>query len=143
MISVAVSLRSSRGLSVISIRPLLSAEFTPSTPMNEERLATSGSLRIASASACCRRAISLKEMSWAAVVMPWIAPVSWSGKKPFGISTILETGRRQGQNRDDQDQSLVIEHPAEPAVVGVDDGLKSAFGRPPDPAPPFARSRAA
>ena len=97
-------------------------------------LATSGSLRIASANACCRRAIALKDMSWAAVVMPWIAPVSWSGKKPFGISIYCRQVAARVSERNDQDQSLVIEHPPEPAVVFVDDALKAAFGCPPDPA---------
>ena len=70
MMSTAVSLRSSRGLSEISIRPLLSAVFTPSTPMNDERLVTSLSLRMTSARTCCRRAISANETSCAALVIP-------------------------------------------------------------------------
>ena len=87
MIAVASSRRWSRGRSEISIRPLFSVALVPSTPMNDDRSTTSRSRRIASASACCLPAIAPNEMSWAAYEMPWIRPVSCTGKKPFGIST--------------------------------------------------------
>ena len=68
----ASALRSSCGFRLIRKRPLLRVEFVPSTPMNELRLATSGSLRIAAASACWRSAIAGYEMVCAASEMPWI-----------------------------------------------------------------------
>ena len=40
---VALASRSLRGLRLISMRPLLSVALVPSTPMNDERLATAGS----------------------------------------------------------------------------------------------------
>ena len=58
MISLTVLLRWSRGLRLIRKRPLLSVTLLPSTPMNDERLTTSGSLSTAAASACCRSAMA-------------------------------------------------------------------------------------
>ena len=68
------------------MRPLLSVAFVPSTPMNEVRLATAGSSATTFASACCRAAIASNEIVCGASEMPWIAPVSCTGKKPFGIT---------------------------------------------------------
>ena len=51
--SLDVLLRSSRGFRLISMRPLFSVMFVPSTPMNDVRLSTSGFFRICAASACC------------------------------------------------------------------------------------------
>ena len=48
---MALRLRSSLGFRLIRKRPLFSVMLLPSTPMNELRLTTSGSLRIAAASA--------------------------------------------------------------------------------------------
>ena len=59
--------------------------------MNEDRLTTSGSDRIARASACWCADIAASEVSSAATEMPWITPVSWTGKKPLGISTASAT----------------------------------------------------
>ena len=69
------------------IRPLLTVTLVPSTPMNEERLSTAGSFRITAASACCRAAIAGNEIVCAASEMPWMVPVSCTGKKPFGTTT--------------------------------------------------------
>jgi hypothetical protein len=71
------------------IRPLLRVTLVPSTPMNDDRLATAGSLRITWARACCRVAIAGNEIAGGASEMPWITPVSWTGKKPFG--TMMES----------------------------------------------------
>ena len=46
------AVRSSFGFRLIRIRPAFSVVLVPSTPMNEDRLSTAGSFRIASASAC-------------------------------------------------------------------------------------------
>ena len=58
MIAVMPDLRSSYGLRLIRIRPLLSVVLVPSTPMNDDRLSTSGSFRMTLASCCCRSAIA-------------------------------------------------------------------------------------
>ena len=86
MMSLALRLRSLRGLRLISKRPLLSVVLVPSTPIKDDRLTTSGSFRMASASACWRSAIAAKETEEGASLMPWIRPVSWTGKNPFGIT---------------------------------------------------------
>src|SRR6266704_3663244 len=57
MISDASDLRSSRGFRLIWRRPLFGVMLVPSTPMNDDRLATSGSFRMMRASACWRSAI--------------------------------------------------------------------------------------
>ena len=41
-----------------------------------------------SASACWRSAIAANEIDCGASVMPWIRPVSWTGKKPLGIDDV-------------------------------------------------------
>ena len=68
------------------MRPLLTVVLVPSTPMNDERLSTAGSFRITSASACCRSAIDSNDTVCGASEMPRITPVSWTGKKPLGIT---------------------------------------------------------
>ena len=70
------------------MRPELSVTFEPSTPMNEDRLSTSGSVRIALASVLLHgRAILSNEIACEACVTPWMTPVSWIGKNPLGIFT--------------------------------------------------------
>ena len=59
----------------------------PSTPMNEDRLTTSGSSRIARAKSCWCDDIAASEVSSAATEMPWITPVSCTGNSPLGIIT--------------------------------------------------------
>ena len=86
MISVAVRVRRSCGASVMSMRPLLRVALLPSTPMNDERPVTSGSASIARAAACCRSTIASNETDCGASVMAWMAPVSCTGKKPFGTA---------------------------------------------------------
>ena len=86
MIWVADSERSLRGLRLISMRPELSVGLVPSTPTNDVRLSTSGSLRIASARARWRSLIAAKETLCGASVMAWIRPLSWTGKKPLGMT---------------------------------------------------------
>ncbi len=66
------------------MRPLLSVVLVPSTPMNDDRLSTAGSFRITSASFCCRSAMAGNEIDCDASEMPWITPVSCTGKKPLG-----------------------------------------------------------
>ncbi len=86
MTSLALASRSSSGLRLIWMRPVFTVVLVPSTPMNEERLATAGSARITRASACCRAVIARKETSCEASEMPRITPVSWIGKNPLGMN---------------------------------------------------------
>ena len=58
MISLALALRAACGFRLMRKRPLFKVEFVPSTPMNELKDWTSGSLSIAAASACWRSAIA-------------------------------------------------------------------------------------
>ena len=69
------------------MRPLFGVMLVPSTPMNDDRLATSGSFRITRASACWRSAMAANETSCGASEMPRITPVSCTGKKPLGTTT--------------------------------------------------------
>ena len=87
MISLALDLRASCGLRLMRMRPEFSVTFEPSTPMKDERLSTSTSVRIAFARSCCRRAIFSNEIACEACVTPWMTPVSWIGKNPLGIWT--------------------------------------------------------
>ena len=73
------------------MRPLLSVMFVPSTPMNEERLSIAGSFRITRASACWRSAMAENETVCGASDTPRITPVSWTGKKPLGITMYKRT----------------------------------------------------
>jgi len=72
---------------LIKTRPLLSVVLIPSTPIKEETLSTAGSCRIAWARARWRSAIAAKETDCGASEIPWMTPVSCSGKKPFGTTT--------------------------------------------------------
>ena len=82
--SLALIFRSASGLRLMRIRPLFNVVLMPSTPMKDVRLSTAGSWRMTSASACCRAAIAVKEMFSLASEMPWITPVSCTGKNPLG-----------------------------------------------------------
>ena len=66
------------------MRPLFSVVLMPSTPMNDDRLSTAGSSSTTRASACWRSAIAANEIDCGASEMPWITPVSCTGKKPLG-----------------------------------------------------------
>ena len=41
---------------------------------------------MAAANACCRSAIAANETEGEATEIPWISPVSCTGKKPFGMT---------------------------------------------------------
>ena len=87
MIAPTEARRCSSGLSVIRMRPLLSVTLVPSMPMNDERVSTAGSRRMAWARARWRWAMAGNETLWGASEMPRITPVSWIGNRPFGIAT--------------------------------------------------------
>ncbi|MNY48703.1 hypothetical protein D3C86_1840560 [compost metagenome] len=64
------SLRSLKGLRLICNRPLLSVALLPSTPTNDVRLSTAGSLRISAATCCWRSAILLNDTDCGASSVP-------------------------------------------------------------------------
>ncbi|MCY1370740.1 hypothetical protein D9M69_578450 [compost metagenome] len=83
---LAVRSRSACGLRLISRRPLLSVALSPSMPMYDDRLATAGSLRMIPASSCWRWLMAANDTDCGASEMPWIRPVSCTGKKPLGTA---------------------------------------------------------
>ncbi|GCE79714.1 hypothetical protein MSKU3_1189 [Komagataeibacter oboediens] len=85
--SCAVEVRLSTGLRLIRKRPWFSVTFCPSTPTKEDRLATSASCRIRSASSCWWRFIAVNDVDCAMTEIPWITPVSCTGKNPLGMTT--------------------------------------------------------
>ena len=68
------------------MRPLLRVWLLPSTPMKEDRLATSGSFRNRSASWRWRVAMASKLTVGPASVIAWMKPVSCTGKNPLGMA---------------------------------------------------------
>ena len=56
--------------------------------------------------------------------MPWITPVSCTGKKPFGIDDVEQHGQRQRRDRDEQRRGLAVEHPVEHPAVARDDAVE-------------------
>jgi hypothetical protein len=84
MTSDALRSRSESAFRFIEKRPLLSVVLVPSAPMNELRLWTAGSARITLVNSSCSCAMAPKEMVCGACEMPWITPVSCTGKNPLG-----------------------------------------------------------
>ena len=78
--------RCASGLRLIDMRPLLMVVLVPSAPMNDDRLSTAGSASMTRASCCCFAAMALELMVGGACEMPWMTPVSCTGKKPLGIT---------------------------------------------------------
>ncbi len=89
--SEAWILRAASGFRLISMRPLFSVTLLPSTPMNDDRLATAGSCSTTLASACWRSAIAGNDTLCGASEMPWITPVSCTGKNPLGTAMYSTT----------------------------------------------------
>ncbi len=89
--SAALRSRWSSGFRLIDIRPLLVVVFVPSAPMNDDRLSTAGSCRITFASSCCFSAMPFDPIVCGACEMPWITPVSCTGKNPLGIMMYRKT----------------------------------------------------
>ncbi len=87
MTSLADASRRAIGFRLMSTRPLFIVVLVPSTPMNDDRLSTAGSRRMMCASCSCSRAISGNDTACADSEIPWITPVSWIGKNPFGMTT--------------------------------------------------------
>ncbi len=82
----ALASRSSRGLSVMYIRPEFSA--WPLPPSDMPTVATAGiGLDDGADLLLAGSFIAENEMSWHASVTPIMKPVSCCGKKPFGIAT--------------------------------------------------------
>ena len=92
--SAALRSRWSSGFKLIDSLPLLVVVFVPSAPMNDDRLSTAGSAKITSASSCCFSAIAFDPIVCGACEIPWITPVSCTGKNPLGISMYRKTVSR-------------------------------------------------
>ena len=86
MMASTSSARSSCDFRFSSMRPVLSAVLLPSTPMNDDRLATSGSSSSWRATASCCFFMASNEMVPGACVTTWMTPLSCTGKKPLGTS---------------------------------------------------------
>ena len=56
----------------------------------------------------------------AATEMPWITPVSCTGKNPFGTMMYSNTVTHQRDERDQQRQRLMIQHDVQRAVIAPD-----------------------
>jgi hypothetical protein len=89
MICDAVSSRSSRGLSTMKKRPVLAVWAPPVLPVKEPKPAISGSCSRTSPNSRMMRIICSGAVSCAASAKPEIRPVSWIGKKPLGIVTVI------------------------------------------------------
>ena len=83
--------RSDRGLSSTVRREVPRLWLMPSTPTKKTTLSTAGSCRIRSASWRWRSAMAVKDVSCGASAMPWITPVSCTGKKPLGTTMYSTT----------------------------------------------------
>ena len=69
------------------MRPLFSVALLPSTPMNDDRPVDVGlGQNHLAPRACCRSAIAENDTDCGASLITWIAPVSCTGKKPFGTA---------------------------------------------------------
>ena len=66
-------------------RPVLLVLAPPVLPVNEPKPETSGSRSSTVPNSRKMRIICSGVVSWAVSAKPWITPVSWIGKKPFGI----------------------------------------------------------
>ena len=69
-------------------------------------------------SASCRRFISAGDTSCPPTEMPVMRPVSWVGKKPFGIVTNITAVTAMVARNTQSVTTLVAEHDVEAAPVG-------------------------
>jgi hypothetical protein len=86
----------------MSIRPLLSVWLLPSTPMNEEQARHVRLGEDYPGGRLLALAIAANDTDCGASLMAWIAPVSCTGKNPFGtamynttVSTSVPTATRR------------------------------------------------
>ena len=82
--------------------------------MKEAIVATAGSSRTILATFCCNSFMAMKEMSWAASVVPMMMPVSCCGKKPFGTAAVKHDGGHERQEPHAQHEAVMAQHPAQP-----------------------------
>ena len=109
------------------MRPLLGVVLVPSTPMNDDRLATSLSFRIAAASACCRCDMAANEILSGASEMPMITPVSCTGKKPLGTMMYRKMVATRVRDRHQQGNRLVVQDELHRSAVERDGVVESAL----------------
>ena len=80
-------------------------------------------------SSCISRIISSGEVSWAASAKAWIIPVSWIGKKPFGIWMAMTTVSAMVAKNTPIVIALVAQHDVERAPVERQHGARSPARR--------------
>ena len=111
MISARVASRSPCGLRLISMRPLLSVELAPSTPMNDDRLSTAGSSRIDRG----QRLLPLGHRRERDRLRRLGDALDHAGvlhrEEALRHHDVEHHGQRQRAERHQQRQRLVVEHP--------------------------------
>ena len=78
--------RSSSGLRLMEMRPLFRVVLMPSAPMKEDRLSTAGSCRMMLRQFLLLLGHRGERDGLRACEMPWITPVSCTGKNPLGMT---------------------------------------------------------
>ena len=109
------------------MRPLFSVVLTPSAPMNDDRLSTAGSLRMICASSFCFSVMAANEMDCDACEMPWITPVSCTGKESLGNLDVENDGQHQRGQRHKQGDGLKAQHHLQRAPVKRDQLVDRVF----------------
>jgi hypothetical protein len=142
MTALTLSLRSSSGLSVIWMRPLLSVVLVPSMPMNDEMLATAG-IRQDHAS---ERALPLAHRIERDVLRRLRDPEDdarvLNGKSPFGTTDVEARRSARACHGHHEGGGLVREHPAQRPPVEGDEPVERALAARARSGPGGARSPA-
>ena len=109
--------------------------FEPSTPMKEERLSTSGSARIALASACWWAAIWSKEISSRRLRHALDEAGVLNGKEALRDRRIEIAGQQERAERHEKGDPLMIEHDPQrrgiKARKGLEESAAARFAPPP------------
>ena len=93
------------------MRPLLGVMFVPSTPMNDERLSTSGSFRITRARACWRSAMAVERHGLRRLGDAEDHAGVLHGEEALGHDDVERDRQDQRRDRDHQGGRLMAEHP--------------------------------
>ena len=128
MICGAVGSRSSRGLSTMKKRRYWRSGRRR-VPVNEPNPAISGSRSMTSPNSRRMRIIRSGAASCAASAKPEIRPVSWIGKKPFGIMTIITAVNAMVAKKTVSVTKLVA-HDVERAPVERQHGVEAGLDHP-------------
>src|ERR1700675_1350189 len=120
MTSVTLPVRSLLGFKLIRKRPLFNVVLVPSTPMKEDRLTTSGSLRTMSARARWRSAMVSKD------------PLDQTGvlnrEKALGNDYVKTDSDAKRDDGDGKRQRLAVQHPSEQPAIFCDHAIEPFGG---------------